>query len=122
MKIRIRGNAVRFRLTKTEVETFSNTGLYEEKTVFGTKVFTYALRASNEHHDLYAEFVEDTIVMYLPSEASEGWAESKKVGFSRTLVLDNGQELSLLLEKDFVCLDETIEDQSDNYPNPRAAQ
>jgi hypothetical protein len=26
----------------------------------------------------------------------------------------------LLVEKDFVCLDNTIEDQSDNYPNPLA--
>jgi hypothetical protein len=32
--------------------------------------------------------------------------------------MENGKELFLLLEKDFVCLDETIEDQSDNYPNP----
>jgi hypothetical protein len=32
--------------------------------------------------------------------------------------LGNGQSLKLLLEKDFVCLDHTDEDQSDNYPNP----
>jgi hypothetical protein len=25
-----------------------------------------------------------------------------------------------LLEKDFACLDNTLEDQSDNYPNPKA--
>jgi hypothetical protein len=30
------------------------------------------------------------------------------------------QELFLLIEKDFVCLDNTFEDQSDNYPNPNA--
>jgi len=28
--------------------------------------------------------------------------------------------LHLLVEKDFVCLDEVNEDQSDNYPNPLA--
>ncbi len=28
-------------------------------------------------------------------------------------------KLSVLVGKDFTCLDNTIEDQSDNYPNPR---
>jgi len=32
-----------------------------------------------------------------------------------------GVQLHLLLEKDFVCLDNTAEDQSDNYPNPNKA-
>lgn len=42
-----------------------------------------------------------------------------KVGFYHTQTLDDGQKLNLTLEKDFVCLDERSEDQSDNYPNPR---
>lgn len=27
-------------------------------------------------------------------------------------------KVNLLIEKDFVCIDNTTEDQSDNYPNP----
>ena len=30
------------------------------------------------------------------------------------------KKLYILIEKDFKCLDNTIEDQSDNYPNPLA--
>ena len=32
--------------------------------------------------------------------------------------IGKGKDLFLLIEKDFVCLDHTFEDQSDNYPNP----
>jgi hypothetical protein len=40
------------------------------------------------------------------------------IGFDNTIDMDNGRKLFLLIEKDFVCLDHTLEDQSDNYENP----
>ena len=36
--------------------------------------------------------------------------------------LSNGDKFFLLLEKDFACLDNTHEDQSDKYPNPKAGK
>lgn len=120
MKIRIRGNTVRFRLTKTEVEAFCKTGYYEQKTEFSTKTFTYALKASEKVDKLQVEFVGDAITMFLPEEESRQWFASDKVGFENTVLLGNDKELFLLLEKDFACLDNTTEDQSDNYPNPLA--
>jgi len=120
MKIRIKGNSVRYRLTKTEVETFCKTGYFEERTEFNNSMFTYALRVSESNDELKAEFSGDTITMYVPRKSSQGWAESTLVGFQSTMLLENNKELFLLLEKDFACLDETTEDQSDNYPNPLA--
>ena len=118
MKIRIRGNSVRFRLTKTEVETFSRTGFYAQETEFHTKTFNYALRATDKVNDLQAEFVEDTITMFLPEKDCSQWFENDIVGFENTIKLNDDKELFLLLEKDFACLDNSLEDQSDNYPNP----
>lgn len=120
MKIRIKGNAVRYRLTKTDVKIFCETGHFEEKTQFGNKAFTYELRAKAGLDHLDANFNGDTITMYLPEKERERWGSSEQVGFQYTISLESGAELSLLLEKDFACLDETIEDQSDNYPNPLA--
>ncbi|MBO0323752.1 hypothetical protein J0X14_15690 [Muricauda sp. CAU 1633] len=119
MKIRIKGNSIRYRLTKTEVETFCKTGLFKETTDFGNSVFTYVLKAKKGIDTLEASFEENTITLYLSDKEQPDWATSEKVGFNGTMDLPNGQQLSLLLEKDFVCLDETVEDQSDNYPNPR---
>lgn len=118
MKIRIKGNSIRYRLTKTEVETFCRKGYYEEKTEFKDQCFTYKLRSRKDIFNMIADFKSDTITMYLPENDKDRWATSDLVGFRHGLTLGNGKELLLVLEKDFVCLDETIEDQSDNYPNP----
>lgn len=119
MKIRIKGNFVRYRLTKTEVETFCEMGYYQETTQFNEKTFTYALKAKEGLEGLGAEFKDDTITLLVPPAEQDKWANSKRVGYMNSIVLKNGQKLQLLLEKDFVCLDEVEEDQSDNYPNPR---
>jgi len=118
MKIRIKGNSIRYRLTKTEVETFCSKGYYEEKTEFKDQCFTYKLRVQKDILNMHANFKNDTITMYLPEHNKDGWATSDVVGFKHSLSLGDGKELLLVLEKDFVCLDETSEDQSDNYPNP----
>jgi hypothetical protein len=45
------------------------------------------------------------------------FVNTDKVGYEGT----HGN-LHLLVEKDFTCLDNVAEDQSDNYPNPLAAK
>ena len=122
MKIRIKGNSVRFRLTKTEVETFSKTGSYTEITHFQSKALTYSLISTSGITELEADFVNDAITIYFPKSEQEGWADSDRVGFSNSIDWNDSSALSLLVEKDFTCLDNTIEDQSDNYPNPLASQ
>jgi len=119
MKIRIKGNSVRLRLTKTEVDTFTKTGKFIETTQFGTKKLTYALKTKPGISQIEADFVEDSITVYFPEDASKTWATSNRIGHSNKVDWNDGTKLSLLVEKDFTCLDNTIEDQSDNYPNPR---
>jgi len=119
MKIRIKGNSIRFRLTKSEVETFSKQGLVQETTVFANKTFTYALKAKAGITLLEADFSNDTITLYFPQTLQKDWATNKKVGYSNHVDWNDERALSLLVEKDFACMDNTIEDQSDNYPNPK---
>ncbi|MGB3150244.1 MAG: hypothetical protein WBB27_06230 [Maribacter sp.] len=120
MKIRIRGNSIRYRLTKSEVETFSRTGSYGNETKFNNNTLSYILNAKEGIKNLEADFTDNTITIFFPKKEVANWADSTTVGFSHSFVLDSGITLELLVEKDFVCMDETIEDQSDNYPNPKA--
>ena len=55
----------------------------------------------------------------MPMEAKQNWFDSARVAYSTTVATDIENQLAILVEKDFVCMDETIEDQSDNYPNPK---
>lgn len=121
MKIRIKGNSVRLRLSKSEVDEFGSKGYYEEQTQFGAATLTYALKTTDAA-EMSADMKENTITMYLPKAQADEWTGTQKVGFDANMKLPDGNELYLLLEKDFQCLDNSIEDQSDNYENPLAAQ
>lgn len=118
MKLRIKGNSIRFRLSKSEVAKLARTGYLEEQTSFGDNKFLYALKQVEDANDLSASFDQHTIIMFVPSKFVKGWPENDLVGFNSNMVLSDGNSLYLLLEKDFICLDETTEDQSDNYENP----
>lgn len=119
MKIRIKGNSVRFRLTKTEVQSLCERGIAREKTAFNESNFVYAVKVSDQYDNLHASFLNLGIILFLPKEIINDWYLNDQVGFYHTQTLEEGQKLELILEKDFVCMDESTEDQSDNYPNPK---
>lgn len=119
MKLRIRGNSVRLRLTKSEVEQFCNEGTYTDTVDFGPEQLTYSLVVKEGIHDLVAEFTNNAISVFTPLEVQQEWYSNDRVGYSAKIITMAGNELSLLVEKDFVCMDESVEDQSDNYPNPK---
>lgn len=122
MKIRIKGNSIRYRLTQSEVRTLADTGRLEEETRFGPDEqqklrYTIETKADTDH--LQADFINNRITLYLPLQAAKNWPDEERISFEHKLQISPDTTLFLLLEKDFVCLDDVAEDQSDNYPNPR---
>lgn len=119
MKIRIKGNSIRYRLTKTEIANFGKNGYLEERTEFlNGPVFYYCLEKRPGIDNLQASFLDNRITVFVPENLTEEWTTTEVVGFTNSVPLGEGKELFLLIEKDFVCLDHTFEDQSDNYENP----
>jgi hypothetical protein len=116
MKIRIKGNSLRYRLTKTDVAKLAEEGYVQETVDFGSQQLVYALKLIDDE-PLSATYKENIITLYAPKTMISGFADEDKIGFEGT----HG-DLHLLVEKDFTCLDEVAEDQSDNYPNPLAAK
>ena len=120
MKLRIKGNTIRFRLTKSEVAYFSEKGEIQETTNFGLKNFSYGMKASENVSTITADFSNDGITISIPVSLAKNWTDSNKVGLSEEMPIQDKKKLFILIEKDFKCLDETSEDQSDNYANPLA--
>ena len=120
MKIRIKGNSIRIRLSRTEVDTLGKEGYLEELTEFGGNVaFKYALHSKDYAATLSAGFEGNTMSMYMPAEMVAEWVSTEKVGYSHNMDIGDNKQLFLLLEKDFKCIDNSVEeDQSDNYDNP----
>lgn len=114
MKIRIKDNSIRFRLTQSEVSELGRNGLISGNTEFPGNTFTYAVERTEES-TLSAEFEANRMIVRVPAPMVSEWVSTDRVGF-------DGQsgKIKILVEKDFVCLDNTLEDQSDNYPNPNA--
>ncbi len=119
MKIRIKDNSVRFRLTKSEVKALGEEGRVEAVTHFGTATFGYVVVLDASAEQLHADFKYQKIILFLPEKLGKDWFENDRVGFEHFQTINQNTTLHLLLEKDFTCLDNTTEDQSDNYPNPK---
>ena len=117
MKLRIKGNSLRIRLTKTEVSKLAQTGYLEEQTSFSNNLFIYAVQKTDAA-DLSATFENNKITIFVPASFIEDWVGNNIVGLDTKMPISQTEFLYLLIEKDFVCLDETSEDQSDNYNNP----
>ena len=123
MKVRIKGNFIRYRLSKLEVEALSLTGIVKETTCFGiNNLFSYSLVSKDGIDNLEANFTNGNLIIFLPKENAHNWFANSKVGYRSTVKIDEKNILVLLVEKDFQCLDETEEDQSNNYPNPIAKE
>lgn len=121
MKLRIKANAVRIRLTKTEVNKLATEGYLQEATVLPGQTFIYALKSDDNATALTIAFENNILTMMVPKSFAANWYQNDIVGIDAKMQVNEKEKLYLLLEKDFVCLDETAEDQSDNYENPNKA-
>ncbi len=122
MKLRIRDNSVRLRLTRGEVDSLQAEGLVSARTEFpGGRSFSYLVESSPASVKPAAFFSDNVVTIRLPETAVLAWATSEQVSIDGELLLDDGDTLRILVEKDFACLaPREDEDESDMYPHPEA--
>ncbi|MBX7053950.1 MAG: hypothetical protein K1X36_03265 [Pyrinomonadaceae bacterium] len=121
MKLRIRENTLRFRLGRSEVKTFDQTGTIGDIVRFGLgkNDFGYLLKKTPDSN-FSASFADGIITALVPASDANSWARSDEVSLAGTFLADEQTELRILIEKDFVCLNaHNDEDQSDRYPHPK---
>ena len=121
LKIRIRDNSIRYRLTKSEVDTFEKEGHLESKTEFGFAEFVYGIQTLDGIDSLAATYIGNKLTLFMPLSMQKEWTSTDKVGYNSVMNTGPGKTLSLLVEKDWACIDNSDEDQSDNFVNPNAA-
>jgi len=120
MKLRIRGNSIRFRLTITEVEKFATDGVIEESVTFGQGLgaFRYEMIVGSDEAAC-AKFEINCLSVTIPSSDARDWTGSDKVGLEYLQPISDLDSLRIVIEKDFACLAERQdEDDSDAFPNP----
>lgn len=117
MKIRIKGDSIRLRLTKSDIKNMGALGVIEEQTHFANTVFTYRLQRTSES-TLSAIFENQIMTIFIPENHVEEWIKTDRISFETFQKIDDTHQLFILVEKDFQCLDHSREDQSDMYINP----
>ncbi len=122
MKIRIRDNSIRLRLTRGEVDVMHREGRVVSTTGFPDgHQFTYALESSPASVAPAASCRGSEIRVRLPETAVLAWATTEQVSIEGLQQLDDGQQLKILVEKDFACLaPRDGEDESDMFAHPDA--
>lgn len=121
MKLRIRDNSIRLRLTQSEVATAKDDGLVRGRVQFGgNNSFEYVFESSPATVKPEAYISNNVLTVRIPRLDVQQWAESEQVSIKSEQNLDDGDQLQILVEKDFVCLaPREGEDESDMFPNPK---
>lgn len=121
MKLRIRGNSIRLRLTKSDIAQFADTGSVEERVDFGfaKPALSYRLDRMTDDDMTRARFEDDCLSISIPAAAAESWIKSEQVSIEAAQPIGENKVLRILVEKDFACLAERVnEDDSDAFTNP----
>jgi hypothetical protein len=123
MKLRIKGNSIRLRLLRSEIERFAANSKISEEIRFGPEVsaaLKYSLVISSSAKSLKSRFEHHEIIVEVPENDALDWIESEKVGLEATQLIGE-TNLLILIEKDFACLDRPDDpDRKDAFPNPAA--
>lgn len=123
MKLRIKGNSIRLRLSQSEVSNLAENAKVEDSISFGHERLTYALTTSNEAKETAAQFKDGRIEIIVPAPVAAQWTKTEQVGFGAEQNLPDGETLKILVEKDFACLTEREgEDETDAFPHPQIGQ
>ena len=122
MKLRIKGNTLRLRLLKSEIERLAHADVVTDEIRFGVdtdQALKYSIAASDGVEVVTAQFSDNQILILIPESDALDWTTTDRVGIEATQDVGGNTELYILLEKDFECTSRPDDpDRADAFPNP----
>jgi hypothetical protein len=120
MKLRIRGNSIRLRLSKSELASVAETGAAEDVVQFSSDTqLRYRLEVKPSG-GVEAQLQPSMVRVAIPKASAERWTRSDEVSIEGEQPLGRGGVLRILVEKDYTCLTpRSEEDDSDLFANPQ---
>jgi hypothetical protein len=121
VKLRIKGNSIRLRVSRPEVARLLSSGRIEETVRFAEEEnarLTYRLEHSSNVANVTVRHVNTETTIILPTPAAQSWAESDQVGIYAKHPLGKYGELDVIVEKDFPCGDPNDPENADKFPRP----
>lgn len=122
MKLRIKGNSLRLRITRPELDQLMTEGRIEEGISFAADErsrLSYSLEHTATVSAPTVRFVPPAIEVRIPTARAQEWSLGDEVGIYATVDLGGKGSLDLAIEKDFACMHGSAEENRDAFPNPR---
>lgn len=123
MKVRIKGNSLRFRVAQSELARLM-AGERIEQTIYFSPAedskLTYLLEHNSSSSSTTLQYRPHEVAIVLSTADLKAWGESIQVGIYAAADLGANGVLDLVVEKDFACLDLSDAENKDTFPNPNA--
>ena len=109
MKLRLEENSLRLRLSAAEVAQFAETGRVAYTIAFGPNsdhTLLYSLERlppTAEAVAVQVRYAAGALAVEIPAALAQEWTTTEKTGFSAQILVAEGQELRILVEKDLDC-------------------
>lgn len=122
MKARFKGNTIRLRLNQLEVGAILEGRTVLEQTEFpGAMVLEFSLKAQEKlPSPIMVRLVEQSVILLIDQALARDWENPDCISFLHEVPLNSGRQLTILIEKDYACLDRASEDEPNAFPNPKA--
>jgi hypothetical protein len=123
MKLRIKGNSLRLRVSRSELARLLDGDRIEETIRFTAAPeakLTYVLASAMQSAPVGVEYGFQTVTVVLANDRALTWGSQGEVGVYSELDNGEGGVLEVIVEKDFACLDRSDEDNADTFANPYA--
>lgn len=122
MKLRLRHNSIRLRLTQGEVLGLHESGRVAELIAFGPdekQHFSYVVVSNADAARVSATCEPGMFVVTVPRNLVKQWAESEELTITAHQPAGKTDPLQITIEKDLSCLHPTNpRDNEDTFPNP----
>ncbi len=125
MKLRIKGDSLRLRISPGEMNRLLESGRIAETICFGPQPheqLTYALMTNTDQTLLDSamtiRYCTREITVVVSAEQTRVWAKGSQVGIY-AMVNAGDAQLELAVEKDFACLDKDDAENQDTFPHPK---
>jgi hypothetical protein len=109
MKLRLEEKSLRLRLSDAEVMHFAQTGRVAYTIAFGPapdQTLLYALEklpATDPATAVQVRYAAGALAVEVPAALAQEWTDTEKNGFSAQILVAEGRELRILVEKDLDC-------------------
>jgi hypothetical protein len=124
MKLRIKGNSLRLRVSRPELARFLD-GERIEETIHFTRApeasLTYALESAVQVAPVRVQYESQIVKVIVSEDQASIWGAESQVGVYSSLDIGATGSLEVIVEKDFACLDRSDEENGDSFANPQAA-